>query len=255
LSVDPKVAAARFQLVLRGVRETLGIRADRVFIKTRERQRGKQQYQKKSGKKKMVEVREGDCYFLANFTDYLDTGVFLDHRPVRARIHRYAAGKRFLNLFGYTGTATVQAAAGGAAATTTVDLSATYLRWAKMNLALNGFDFVRNRVISADCMQWLKEETGKYDLIFVDPPTFSNTKKERRVFDIQRDHYQLLNLAMDRLEDGGMLIFSTNFRKFQLDPRLAVMYSVSDISRASIPFDFSRNPKIHMCWELTKRTE
>lgn len=255
VSVDPGAAAARFQLVLRGVRETLGIRTDRVFIKTRERQRGKQQYQKKSGTRKMVEVREGDCYFLVNFTDYLDTGVFLDHRPVRARIRREAAGKRFLNLFGYTGTATVQAAAGGAATTTTVDLSTTYLRWAKMNLALNGFDFVRNTVISADCMQWLKEETGKYDLIFVDPPTFSNTKKERRVFDIQRDHYQLLNLAMNRLDDGGLLIFSTNFRKFQLDPRLVESYLVTDISQTSIPFDFPKDRKIHMCWELSKKPE
>lgn len=252
-SVDPAVAAGRFQLVLRGVRETLGIRADRVFIKTRARQRGKQQYQKKSGNRKMMEVREGDCYFLVNFTDYLDTGMFLDHRPVRARIQREAAGKRFLNLFGYTGTATVRAAAGGATATTTVDLSATYLRWAKMNLALNGFDFVKNRVINTDCLQWLKEDTGRYDLIFVDPPTFSNTKKERRVFDVQRDHYQLLNLAMDRLEDGGLLIFSTNFRKFVFDPRLIETYSVTDISQASIPADFRGNRKIHMCWELRKK--
>jgi 23S rRNA (guanine2445-N2)-methyltransferase / 23S rRNA (guanine2069-N7)-methyltransferase len=252
VTVDPKVAATRFQQVLRGVRETLGIRADRVFIKTRERQRGKQQYQKLSGRKKMLEIREGECYFLVNFTDYLDTGIFLDHRPVRARIYREAAGKRFLNLFGYTGTATVQAAAGGAAATTTVDLSATYLRWTKMNLALNGFDFVRNKVISADCLQWLKEDTGKYDLIFVDPPTFSNTKKERRVFDVQRDHYQLLTLAMDRLEDGGLLIFSTNFRKFELDPRLGEMYSVADITMASIPADFQRKQRIHLCWELRK---
>lgn len=255
VSVEAKVAAARFQTVLRGVRETLGIRADRVFIKTRERQRGSQQYQKKSGRKKMMEVREGDCYYLANFTDYLDTGVFLDHRPVRAKIHKEAAGKRFLNLFGYTGTATVQAAAGGAVSTTTVDLSATYLRWAKMNLALNGFDFVKNRVVTADCMQWLREETAKYDMIFVDPPTFSNTKKERRVFDIQRDHLELLNLAMARLEENGVLIFSTNFRKFQLDPVLIEKYLVTNITRESIPFDFSRNQKIHMCWEFRQKVQ
>ncbi len=253
VTVEPNVAAARFQAVLRGVRETLGIRADRVFIKTRERQRGSKQYQQKSGRKKMMEVREGDCYYLANFTDYLDTGVFLDHRPVRLKIHDEAAGKRFLNLFGYTGTATVQAAAGGAVSTTTVDLSPTYLRWAKMNLALNGFDFVKNKVVSKDCMQWLREETATYDLIFVDPPTFSNTKKERRVFDIQRDHRELLDLAMARLDDKGMLLFSTNFRKFQLDPELSAKYLVSDITRSSIPFDYSRNLKIHMCWEFRKK--
>jgi 23S rRNA (guanine2445-N2)-methyltransferase / 23S rRNA (guanine2069-N7)-methyltransferase len=254
-TVEPEAAAARFQTVLRGVRETLNVRADRVFIKTREKQRGKKQYEKKSGKRKMLEVREGSCYYLANFTDYLDTGVFLDHRPVRAQIHNAAAGKKFLNLFGYTGTATVQAAAGGAVSTTTVDLSATYLSWAKMNLALNGFDQIRNKVVSADCMQWLREDTGKYDLIFVDPPTFSNTKKEKRVFDVQQDHYDLINLTMSRLADKGLLIFSTNFRRFKLDPRLMEAYEIKDISRASIPADFSRNQKIHMCWELRKRTE
>lgn len=254
-SVEAEVAAARFKTVLRSVRETLGIRADRVFIKTRARQRGKEQYQKKSSRKKMVEVREGGCYYLANFTDYLDTGIFLDHRPVRARIHREAAGKRFLNLFGYTGTASVQAAAGGAVSTTTVDLSATYLRWARVNLAANGFDMVRNRVITADCMEWLKEDSGTYDLIFVDPPTFSNTKKERRVFDIQRDHHELLCRAMARLADNGLLIFSTNFRKFQLDPRLAEEYLATDISKVSIPFDFSRNQKIHRCWEFRRKQQ
>jgi 23S rRNA (guanine2445-N2)-methyltransferase / 23S rRNA (guanine2069-N7)-methyltransferase len=122
-----------------------------------------------------------------------------------------------------------------------------------MNLALNGFDTIRNKVVTADCMQWLKENTDKYDLIFVDPPTFSNTKKEKRVFDIQRDHVQLLLMAMSALEDDGLLIFSTNFRKFHLDPNLTEMFSVTDTTRASIPFDFSRNQKIHMCWEFTKR--
>ncbi len=253
VSVAPEVAAARFQTVLSEVRETFAIRADRVFIKTRQRQRGKHQYQKRSARKKMMEVREGSCHYLANFTDYLDTGVFLDHRPTRLRIYREAAGKRFLNLFGYTGTATVQAAAGGAAATTTVDLSATYLRWAKMNLALNGFSQVKNRVIAADCLQWLKEEKGEYDLIFLDPPTFSNTKKEQRVFDVQRDHRRLLTLAMARLAENGLLLFSTNFRKFKLDPGLLEQFRVTDITAATIPFDFSRNPNIHRCWEFRSR--
>lgn len=252
-SVVPEVAAARFQTVLRRVREILGLRADRVFIKTRERQRGKQQYQQQSARKKLLEVREGGCYYLVNLSDYLDTGLFLDHRPVRLRICSEAAGKRFLNLFGYTGTATVQAAFGGAASTTTVDLSATYCRWAKMNLAVNGFGYQKNKVVSADCMQWLQEDTGEYDLIFIDPPTFSNTKKERRVFDIQRDHGQLLSLAMARLADRGTIIFSTNFRKFQLDQQLMEAYQVTDITRVSIPPDYARNQKIHQCWELRKR--
>ena len=130
----------------------------------------------------MYEVREGECSFLVNFTDYLDTGLFLDHRPIREKIHREAKGKRFLNLYGYTGTATVHAAMGGAASTTTVDLSATYLHWAKMNLALNGLTELRNKVEKADCLQWLEESSGKFDLIFIDPPTFSNTKKEQPDF-------------------------------------------------------------------------
>jgi len=252
-SVDRKNATSRFHLVLKCVREILGIRADRVFIKTRERQRGKQQYQRKSTRKKMMEVREGCCSYLVNFTDYIDTGVFLDHRPVRMRIFREIKGKRFLNLFGYTGTATVQAAAGGASATTTVDLSTTYCRWTRMNLAVNGFGLVKNRVVSADCLQWLKDDAGLYDFIFVDPPTFSNTKKEQRVFDIQRDHYLLLNLAMARLTEDGVLVFSTNFRKFTLDSRLMEEYRVTEITPSSIPLDFARNRKIHMCWEMRKK--
>jgi len=252
-SVEKKRAAARFQAALRGVRETLGIRADRVFIKTRERQRGKQQYQKKSARKKMHVVREGECLLLANFTDYLDTGIFLDHRPVRAKIHSIAKGKRFLNLFGYTGTATVQAAAGGAVSTLTVDLSSNYLRWARMNLALNGFDTCKNRLVAADCMKWLKEDQGTYDLIFVDPPTFSNTKKDKRVFDVQRDHSELLTHCMQRLSADGLLIFSTNYRRFTLDPALSERYLVRDTAGSTIPFDFSRNRKIHRCWEFRKR--
>lgn len=252
-NIDRELASARFQLALKGVRETLGIRADRVFIKTRERQRGKQQYQQKSARKKMHVVREGNCLLLANFTDYLDTGVFLDHRPVRAKIHSLAKGKRFLNLFGYTGTATVQAAAGGAASTLTVDLSNNYLRWARMNLALNGFDTFRNRIVAADCMKWLQDDQGTYDLIFVDPPTFSNTKKDKRVFDVQRDHVQLLTGCMKRLAEDGLLIFSTNYRRFSLDPKLAERYLVNDISDSTIPFDFSRNRRIHKCWEIRKR--
>ncbi|WP_419174189.1 bifunctional 23S rRNA (guanine(2069)-N(7))-methyltransferase RlmK/23S rRNA (guanine(2445)-N(2))-methyltransferase RlmL [Desulfosediminicola sp.] len=252
-SVDKKLSSARFQTALRAIRETLGLRADRVFIKTRERQRGKQQYQKKSARKKMHVVREGESLLLANFTDYLDTGIFLDHRPVRAKIHSIAKSKRFLNLFGYTGTATVQAASGGAASTVTVDLSNNYLHWARMNLALNGFDTRKNKIVAADCMQWLREDQGTYDLIFVDPPTFSNTKKDKRVFDVQRDHVELLTNCMERLSEDGLLIFSTNYRRFTLDQEMTELYQVDDIGDSTIPFDFSRNRKIHKCWEFRKR--
>jgi 23S rRNA (guanine2445-N2)-methyltransferase / 23S rRNA (guanine2069-N7)-methyltransferase len=252
-TVDPQVAAARFSKAVIAVKEILGVRSDRIFLKTRERQKGRSQYEKKGNSRKMYEVQEGECSFLVNFTDYLDTGLFLDHRPVRARIFAAAKGKRFLNLFGYTGTATVHAAHGGAVGTTTVDLSASYLQWTRMNIALNGLGEVTNKVEQADCLAWLRECNAKFDLIFIDPPTFSNTKKEMRVFDIQKDHAELINMAMSHLEKDGLLIFSTNFKRFQLTESLQEIYWVTDISRQSLPFDFSRNKRIHMCWEFRHR--
>jgi 23S rRNA (guanine2445-N2)-methyltransferase / 23S rRNA (guanine2069-N7)-methyltransferase len=254
-SIEEKTAVKRFRLVLKIVREILSVRSDRVFIKTRARQRGKKQYQKSSGSGKMFEVREGMCRYLVNFTDYLDTGLFIDHRPVRLRLFREAKDKRFLNLFGYTGTATVQAAAGGALSTMTVDLSDRYLHWARMNLFLNGYDTITNKVERADSLQWLKDCHDKFDLVFVDPPTFSNTKKEKRVFDIQRDHSRLLFLAMQRTEKDGLLIFSTNFRRFKPDETLFKKFMVKEITDSTIPFDYVRNSKIHRCWEFRHRVD
>lgn len=249
-TIDPQIATARLGSAVIAVKEILGTRSDRVFLKTRERQKGRKQYEKKGNNRKMYEIKEGSCSFLVNFTDYLDTGLFLDHRPIRQRIFGLAKGKRFLNLYGYTGTATVHAAMGGAQSTTTVDLSATYQHWTRMNLALNGLGEVTNRVEKADCLEWLAACHTTYDLIFIDPPTFSNTKKEMRVFDIQEDHEHLLQLAMSCLDINGLLIFSTNFRRFSLAENLFEKYSVTDISRQSLPLDFSRDKKIHKCWEL-----
>lgn len=252
-NIDRQVAASRLDHAVRSVKDILGVRSNRLFLKTRERQRGRKQYEKKDNRRKMYEVREGGSSYLVNFTDYLDTGLFLDHRPVREKIYRQAKGKRFLNLFGYTGTATVQAAMGGAAATTTVDLSSTYVHWARMNLALNGFAEMNHRVEKGDCMQWLRDSKGTFDLIFIDPPTFSNTKKEKRVFDIQRDHVPLINQAMSLLESDGILIFSTNFKRFTLSDEIHRLYEIKDISRESVPFDFARNTRIHRCWEMRKQ--
>ncbi len=250
-TVDSEVAETRFRNVLSAIREVLGVGRDRLFIKTRKRQRGRQQYQKrKGGQGRMHVVREGNCFFLVNFTDYLDTGLFLDHRITREKIRDEAAGKRFLNLYAYTGTATVHAAAGGAELTTTVDLSANYLAWARQNMALNGLGGPQHEFVKADCIEWLSQTDGEYDLIFLDPPTFSNTRKQGRVFDIQKDHVRLLDLAMKRLAPGGRLLFSCNFRKFRLDSVIEERYEVKDITRATIPFDFERNRKIHRCWEL-----
>jgi 23S rRNA (guanine2445-N2)-methyltransferase / 23S rRNA (guanine2069-N7)-methyltransferase len=249
-TIDPELAAKRFSLALAMIREVLGVRRDRIFIKTRKKQKGKEQYQKQGSRNKMYEVREGNCFLLVNFTDYLDTGLFLDHRITRNRIGQLAAGKRFLNLFAYTGTATTHAARGGAESTTTVDLSATYLSWARMNLALNGYGGPAHATIQEDCLRWLETPRGQYDLIFVDPPTFSNTKKENRIFDVQRDHVRLLELAMRHLAPGGLLIFSTNFRKFVLDESLGSRFAIRNISRETIPLDFERNSRIHQCWEF-----
>jgi len=252
-TVDEKAAQRRFQQCLHQVRHLFGVRRDRVFLKTRRKQKGKAQYQKQASRKKMHTVREGDCLLLVNFTDYLDTGIFLDHRNIRLKIAKEAKGKRFLNLFAYTGTATVHAAVGGAESTTTVDLSANYLNWARMNLALNGFGGLAHATVQADCMKWLAEDRSEYDLIFVDPPTFSNTKKERRVFDVQRDHRLLIEKAMARLAEGGLLIFSTNFRRFQMDESIEKYYAIRNISKSSIPIDFARNSRIHHCWEIRRR--
>ncbi len=252
--VDEQLAKERFNNVLAQVRHFFGARRDRVFIKTRRKQKGKNQYQKQGSKRKLFVVEEGGCKLLVNFTDYLDTGIFLDHRNIRLKIAKEAKGKRFLNLFAYTGAASIHAAMGGAATTTTVDLSANYLHWARMNFSLNGLGGPAHQTVKADCMQWIKEEKGEYDLIFVDPPTFSNTKKKQRVFDVQEDHRRLLELAMNRLAKDGLLIFSTNFKRFQLDSSIEKYYACTDISKASIPFDFARNIKIHKCWEIRKKT-
>jgi len=252
-SIDRELAQTRFTFAVRQVKEILGVRSNRVFLKTRRKQKGKQQYQKKNSRKKLYVVEEGNCFFLVNFTDYLDTGLFLDHRPLRQRIYQQAKGKRFLNLFSYTGSATVQAAVAGAASTTTVDLSSTYTRWAKMNLALNGLGEEKHMVVQGDCLAWLQQCRSTFDMIFVDPPTFSNTKKEKRVFDIQKDHFKLIKLAMSRLDSMGVLFFSTNFKKFILETQLKELYNINDISRVTIPYDFSRNRKIHKCWEIKKR--
>jgi 23S rRNA (guanine2445-N2)-methyltransferase / 23S rRNA (guanine2069-N7)-methyltransferase len=171
---------------------------------------------------------------------------------MRLRIQKEAAGKRFLNLFCYTATATVHAARGGARSTTSVDLSKTYLDWARRNLSLNGFSD-KQRLVHGDVMEWLREDDGQYELIFIDPPTFSNSKRMEGVFDVQRDHVELLDLAMARLAPGGVLYFSNNFRKFELDESVQARYAVEEITGETLDPDFARNPKIHRAWRITVR--
>lgn len=252
-TVDPEKAEARFRLALVAIRHVFGLRRENVFIKVRSRQKGRQQYEKQGSVGRFLEVRDGEAWVLVNLTDYLDTGLFLDHRPLRQRIGREAAGKHFLNLFAYTGVASLHAALGGAASTTTVDLSPTYLGWAARNFALNGLAEAHHHFEQADCMRWLRDCRHAFDLIFIDPPTFSNSKRTPDVFDVQRDHVELLWLAMRALRPGGTLYFSNNFRKFRLDADALQEFLIEDISPATIGFDFQRNPAIHRCWKLTHR--
>ena len=187
-------------------------------------------------------------------TDYLDTGLFLDHRITRQMIQERAGGKRFLNLFAYTASATVHAAMGGAITSVSVDWSPTYLEWARCNLSLNGFSEANHRVIRANCMEWLSRSREQFDLILVDPPTFSNSKRTRKIFDVQRDHVPLIHNAMRRLEHDGTMIFSNNSRRFHLDHMALEEFDVEEISRATIPPDFERSPRIHRCWLFRRRS-
>lgn len=248
-SVDADKAQARLLDALAAIPQALDIPRERVIVKRRERQTGLRQYERQAEQGHFFEVSEGGVKLLVNLTDYLDTGLFLDHRPMRLRIQQEAAGKRFLNLFCYTGAVTVHAAVGRARTTTSVDLSKTYLDWAKRNLLLNGFS-EKNQLVQADVMQWLAKEQGEYDLIFVDPPTFSNSKRMQDVFDVQRDQRTLINEAMRLLAKDGVLYFSNNFRRFELEPELAERYQIEEITAETIDPDFARNQKIHRAWRI-----
>ncbi|SEQ66640.1 23S rRNA m(2)G-2445 methyltransferase [Amphritea atlantica] len=251
-SVDVVKAFARLQEIVAVLPSVLGVPAAHVILKQRRRQQGSSQYEKQDQTAHFIDITEGGCRILVNLEDYLDTGLFLDHRPVRMQIQQEAKGKDFLNLFCYTATASLHAAQGGARSTTSVDMSATYLNWAKKNFALNGFSEARNHFIQEDCIRWLKAQKGEgYDLIFLDPPTFSNSKRMHDVLDVQRDHVELISLAMALLRPEGKLIFSNNYRRFKIDPQLAERYRVVDITRKSIDLDFKRSSKIHQCFEIS----
>lgn len=242
----------RFGELLDAVREVFAVPPGQVSIKTRARGKGGSKYGQMDKRGDLVAVREGQARLLVNLFDYLDTGLFLDHRPIRLRIGREARGKRMLNLFAYTGAASVHAAVGGAAATTSVDLSGTYLEWAGRNLALNGASGRQHQLVQADVMSWLAADRGQYDLIFCDPPTFSNSARAQD-FDTQADHVRLLRACCSRLSPDGLLLFSNNFRRFKLDEaEVAEFAHCTEISPRTIDPDFERNPRIHRCWELRR---
>lgn len=251
--IPPDIARLRLREIARVAAEVLGVARDRVTLKTRERGKGGSKYGQLDQRGEFIEVDEGGLKFLVNLTDYLDTGLFLDHRLVRAKVGELANGKCFLNLFAYTATASVHAAAGGALETTSVDLSATYLEWASRNLALNGFSGSSHRLMQFDALEFLQNDRGHYGLIFVDPPTFSNSKRAED-FDVQRDHVKLLDACNERLTRDGVIVFSNNFRRFKLDrTELEQRFQIEEWTVPSIPFDFSRRADIHSCWLLRKK--
>lgn len=249
---DPAEHADWLDLMARAAGEVLGVPRGNVFMKHRERQLGLAQYERFSEQGRTLVVHEGGLKFRVNLSDYLDTGLFLDHRQTRAMVREAASGKRFLNLFGYTGSFTVYAAAGEATATTTVDLSNTYLQWAQDNLALNELSGPRHRFVRDDALGFLKYHRpgAAYDLAVVDPPTFSNSKKTEGVWDVQRDYVELLTRLAELMSPGGVVYFSTNFRRFKLDESALPQFSVREISRQTVPEDF-RNRRIHRCWRMT----
>jgi len=251
-TVDPAKAAARLEQVMAVLPTVLNIPADNIFLKSRRRQAGSNQYEKLATTGRFHEVHEGPCRFLVNFSDYLDTGLFLDQRLTRQWLGELARNRRFLNLFGYTGTASVYAALGGARSTVTVDLSATYLDWAQRNLRLNGIKGPSHALVQADCLRWLEAARERFELIFLDPPTFSNSKRMQTTFDVQRDHVDLIRRTARLLDTGGILIFSNNFRRFELDTDALAEFRIEDVSRRTLPKDFARNPKIHHCWRIER---
>jgi 23S rRNA (guanine2445-N2)-methyltransferase / 23S rRNA (guanine2069-N7)-methyltransferase len=253
-TIASDAARARRDEALSVMPEVLGIDPGRVHLRTRRRQKAGAQYEKLEASGEFHEVREGPYRFLVNFTDYLDTGLFLDHRLTRRFIGEQARGRSFLNLFAYTGTATVYAAGGGATSSTTVDMSRTYIDWAGRNLALNGLAGPQHGLVREDCLRWLEEQAGtagrRYGLIFIDPPTHSRSKRMETDFDVQRDHAGLLQRAARLLEPGGSIVFSNNSQRFRLDREALADFQVEDLSRATLPVDFARNPRIHVCFLL-----
>ncbi len=250
--VAPENAKKRFRQIMSVLPDTLKISPENIVLKIKKRTRGNVQYEKLGSSGRFFEVQENGMRFLVNLHDYQDAGLFLDHRITRRIIKDYSKGKRFLNLFCYTGTATVFAAAGGASGSTSVDMSNAYLSWAEKNFKLNNLKNSKHELVRVDCLEWIKNCKDQYDLIFLDPPTFSNSKRMTVSFDIQRDHIDLLKQVLRLLSPDGILIFSSNRRKFKMDGEKLKGWNIKDITRATMPRDFERNKRIHHCFEIQR---
>jgi 23S rRNA (guanine2445-N2)-methyltransferase / 23S rRNA (guanine2069-N7)-methyltransferase len=252
-TVDAHKARQRLFDIIAATISVLGIAPNKLVLKTRERQKGKNQYQKMAEKGDFIEVQEYNARLWVNLTDYLDTGLFLDHRIARRMLGEMSKGKDFLNLFAYTGSASVHAGLGGARSTTTVDMSRTYLEWAERNLRLNGLTGRSHRLMQADVLGWLRDANEQFDLIFIDPPTFSNSKRMEDSFDVQRDHLALMKDLKRLLRKDGTIMFSNNKRGFRMDlDGLAELgLKAQEITQKTLSQDFARNRQIHNCWLIT----
>lgn len=247
---SPEKMTAQVEEVRAGLKE-IGIAENDLYIKERQRQKGDSQYQRLERSSRLMEVKEGEALLQVNLSDFLDTGLFLDHRPLRKKIFKEAHGKRVLNLFCYTASVSVQAALGGAKSSLSVDMSNTYLSWAARNFALNGIEQGKHTLLRADALDYLVTEKEKFDIIFLDPPSFSNSKKMQDAFDIQRDHPGLIAAAMNRLTPSGVLYFSTNKKKFKFDQELLDASDAKEITYLTVPKDFA-GPLPHKSYVITR---
>ena len=252
-NVPENVAKKRLHEIVAALPQVTQVEPEHIVLKVREQQKGKSQYQKVAETRQTIEVYENGARFKVNLKDYLDTGLFLDHRITRQLVQQQSKGKDVLNLFAYTGSVSVHAALGGAKSVTTVDMSNTYIDWAKDNFQLNGLRGAYH-FEQADCLTWLKRHQQKYDLIFIDPPSFSNSKRMETTWDVQRDYLDLIKDALKCLNTFGCIFFSNNLRQFKLDEVAlqALGLRIKNLSQQTIPEDFQRNPKIHHCWLLSK---
>ena len=252
-NIDENKARQRLLDAVNATLNVTGIETNKLILKVRQKQKGTNQYEKLANKGEYFYVNEYGAKLWVNLTDYLDTGLFLDHRLTRKMLGEMSQGKDFLNLFAYTGSATVHAALGKAKSTTTVDMSNTYLNWAEQNLLLNDIEGKQHKLIQADCLQWLEKCDRQFDLIFVDPPTFSNSKRMEDSWDVQRDHIKLMTNLKRILRPNGTIVFSNNKRGFKMDfAKLEELgLSAVEISHKTLPLDFERNKQIHNCWLVT----
>ena len=256
-TIESDKVAKRLQEVIYWAPKILNVATDKVSLKTRAKQKGANQYQKASQNKPSIVVQEYGAKLKVNLWDYLDTGLFLDHRKTRQIVAQKAKNKTLLNLFAYTGSVSLQAALHGASAITTVDMSNTYLNWAQDNFELNKLNGHKYQFVQADCLKWLKANSQKFDLVFIDPPTFSNSKRMEDSFDVQRDHVALINDALNSLSDNGEIIFTNNKRNFKMDFDAITQMGLVEkqITEQTRDKDFQRNKHIHNSWSIKRAAQ